>query len=142
MSTAGVTQAVRSAIATSVQASGLSCYQYDAWDIPADDFCTIGAGEWVLSEGSDQRYGVRAVTLPVMLYSQVDGDAEQSLAHQESALHKIIDELGLSRTLGGKVAFSDVDQPVQQYFMRSPNGQTYSVITIPLTVYPFANRAS
>jgi hypothetical protein len=133
---------VRAAVATIVELSGLSCYQYDAWDIPADDFCTIGAAEWVLNEGSDQRYGVRAVTLPVMLYSQVDGNAEQSLAYQEAALHKIIDELGLTRTLGGRVAYSDVDQPVQQYFLRNPNGQTYSVITIPLTVYPFANRAS
>lgn len=142
MSTAGVTQGARAAIATAVGASGLSCYQYDAWDIPGDDFCTIGAGEWVLSEGSDQRYGVRAIQLPVMLYSQVDGNAEQSLAYQELALHKIIDELGADRTLGGKVVSSDVDQPVQQYFLRNPNGQTYSVITIPLTVYPFSNRGS
>lgn len=141
MSVAGVTSAVRSAIATVVGAAGLSCYTYDSWDIPADDFVTLGAADWSLREDADQRYGIREIRVPVLLYSLVDGNAEQSIADQETALESLLDALGASRTLGGKVAYSDIGDQVSQTYLRSPNGQTYSVVTVPLLVMPFPNKA-
>lgn len=142
MTTTGVSSGVRSAIATRVATSGLSCYEYDAWDIPSDLFVTLGAARWTLREHQDQAYGIRQMTIPVMLYALIDGDAEGSIAAQESALESILNALGADRTLGGKVAYTEPDAEVDQTYLRNPNGQTYSVVTLVLGVVPFSNTGA
>lgn len=141
MATDGVTQAVRTALADAITAGGVTCRKYPSWDIGSGSIATLGAPQWELAETPDQKYGIRAIVIPVRLYQVVDGSIEKSLEYHDIAFQNVLDGLGSNRTLGGKVANSDVLGDVSQEFYREPNGQAYAVISIVVRVMPFPNSA-
>lgn len=139
MAIAGTTSAARTALAAALTTAGVPCLAYDEWDLQSGCMATIGAATWELREGADQAYGFRSITFQVLVYQLIDGSASVSMAYQESALETILDGLGSDRTLGNKVPNSDVTGEASQSFYREPNGQTISVVSVPVTVMPFTN---
>ena len=141
MATDGITQACRAAVADAVTAGGVTCRKYPAWDIGSGSIATIGTPRWELSEGPDQRYGIRGIIFPIRLYQVIDGSVEKSLEYVDIALQNVIDGLGADRTLGGKVVNSDLGSSITQEHYREANGQAYTVTSLELAVVPFANAA-
>lgn len=139
MAISGISLHVRTYLAAALTTAGVPCLAYDEWDVPLGSMAALGAAAWDLSDGQDQAYGVRSMTVHVLVYQLVDGGASQSIAYQEAALETILDGLGSDRTLGGKVVHSDVGGEAVQSFYREPNGQTISMVSVPVTVFPFAH---
>lgn len=141
MATDGITQACRAAIADAITAAGVTCRKYPAWDIGSGSIATLGTPRWELSDTPDQRYGIRGIIFPIRLYQVIDGSVEKSLEYVDIALQNVLDGLGADRTLGGKVANSDLESSVTQEHYRESNGAAYTVTTLELAVMPFPNAA-
>lgn len=139
MSVVGVTLAARTALAAALTTASLTCLAYDEWD-GSGFLATIGAAEWDLG-GPDQRRGIYAITFTVLVYQVVDGAASVSIAYQEAALEKIVDNLSDDPTLGGKVGNSETSGDARQSFYAVPGGLRYSIVEIPVRVMPFGNAA-
>jgi len=140
MSVTGVHNAVRTAVSAAITSGGLTCRKYDTWDIRAGNIATLGLLEVGLSEGADQKYGARVVTVPVIVYQIVGNSIDASLAYQETNVEKAINGLGVDRTLGGLVAHSDIgSSPTQPSYYRAESGAAYSVVTFNVDVMPFSN---
>jgi hypothetical protein len=137
----GVTQAARAALAATITSGGVTCRPYPSWDVSSGSIATLGSARWELAEGPTQRWGITAIVFPVRIYQVVDASVDKSLEYHDSAFQNVIDGLGADRTLGGKVAWSDVSADAAQEFYREPNGQAYAVISLEVRVAPFANAA-
>lgn len=142
MAVDGIIAAVRTAVSAAVTAKGVTCRKYDSWTLSSGSLATLGAADIELAEGPDQSYGVRSVTLPVLIYQLVDGSAEKSMEYHEAAFSNVVDGLGADRTFGGKVAGSDITGDARQNYYREAGGRIVSIIEIPLRVMPFANAGS
>lgn len=142
MSVQGITGNVRTALATQVTSGGVSCLEYDEWDVPSGSIATVGLVEWEIDEQRDQSYGIRALTASVIVYQLVDGSIRDSLAYHEANVERAIDGLGASRTLGGAVAHSEVVEATPQIVFRNTGGQAMVTAAIKVRVMPFPNVGS
>ena len=134
-----IIQTARTAIAAAVTAAGLTCHEYEGWDLPTTPPCaTLTLDEGDTSESYDQRFGFRQLTFSLRVYQQLDGGAEQGLAYQDANLHLVLTALGADRTLGGKVTDTEVGKMSTSYERRA-GGSTFVVGEFKVMVQPFPN---
>lgn len=137
----GITATCRNALATAISNAGVSCQQYDGWDISSTATARLGAAEWELDADTlDQRITLKSITFPVYIYQLVDGSADSSLAYQDTNLELVVNGIGADRTLGGLVADAQVTGSASGEFYRD-TGSVYSVVSVPVKVTPFGNAA-
>jgi len=139
VSVAGVTLAARTAIANAVTSGGLTCRKYDTADVGAGPLATVGAPEWEMVTGPDQRYGIRSVSFLLYVYQQITSDNEVVRGYQDTNFELLVDALGADRTLGGKVTNSDFEGDPGESFAKFPNGALYSIVSARVRVWPFPN---
>jgi len=138
----GITLACRTALAAAITAGGLECRKYDTWDIDAGNIATLGLTRWGLPDDIDQAFGFRTVTLPVLIYQIVDASISDSLGYQETNVEDVVNGLARDRTLGGRVANSDVVSEASTDYYRVQGGPAYSIVAFDVRMTPFASVGS
>jgi len=99
---------------------------------------TLGMASYIVSE-YEQGYGFYHVAIPVRVYQLIGHKIDASLEHLEDNFEIIVNRLGADRTLGGKVANSEVSDNASQSTWTTGSGQMFSVIDFVVTVTPFSN---
>jgi hypothetical protein len=139
---AGITAALRTALAARITLGGVTCRPYDEGDIHAGSIASLGIASWVLGEARDQRACIKEVVFPVFVYQLVDASVTASIGYAETAFESVVNGLGSDPTLGRACAYSEVDGFAETSYFREPSGQTIAVVQLAVRVTPFANAAA
>jgi hypothetical protein len=129
---------VRTAIATIVTTSGITCYEYEDFELPKMPCATITmTGAQVEERGWTQGFGWGVLEFTLRNYVSLGGNAKTADTLLDGDMVAILTALGDDRTLGGKVTDIRVEQ-VERFYELAP-APRYAWCEWRLHVQPFPN---